>query len=122
MNAPPAELLAWAQAAYFALTGIWPLVHMPSFLAVTGPKRDLWLVKTVGALVTAVALPIGIAAGNGRVTPEIILLAAGSAAALGAVDVVYVTKGLIPKVYLLDAAAEVLLIAAWAAVWFSAAR
>jgi len=118
MEARPAELLAYAQAAYFAATGVWPIVHMPSFLAVTGPKRDLWLVKTVGALVAAVALPIGVAAWNKNVTPEIVLLAAGTAATLGAVDVVYVAKRVIPKVYLFDAAAEALLIAGWAAVWF----
>ena len=118
MDAQPAEMLAYAQAAYFAATGVWPIVHMPSFLAVTGPKNDLWLVKTVGACVAAVGLAIGAAAWNDRVTPEIILLAVGTAAALGAVDVVYVSKRVIPKIYLVDAAAEALLIAAWAAVWF----
>jgi hypothetical protein len=36
-----ARWLAGLQGAYFLVTGVWPLVHMPSFLAVTGPKTDL---------------------------------------------------------------------------------
>jgi hypothetical protein len=35
-------LVALVQGVYFLLTGVWPIVHLPSFLAVTGPKTDLW--------------------------------------------------------------------------------
>src|SRR5688572_21157874 len=109
--------IAIIQGLYFFLTGGWPIVHMRSFLAVTGPKADLWLVKTVGALVAVVGVVLLLAAGSGRVTSEIALLAVGSAAALGAVDVVYVAKRVIAKVYLLDALAEALLILAWGVAW-----
>ena len=37
--------LAWIQGLYFFFTSVWPIVHMSSFLAVTGPKHDLWLVQ-----------------------------------------------------------------------------
>jgi hypothetical protein len=37
------------QALYYLATGLWPLVHLPSFEAVTGPKTDDWLVHMVGA-------------------------------------------------------------------------
>ena len=43
--------LLLAEGVYFFLTGLWPVVHLPSFIAVTGPKRDLWLVRTVGLLI-----------------------------------------------------------------------
>jgi hypothetical protein len=33
--------LPLAHGGFYLLTGVWPLVHMPSFLAVTGPKTDL---------------------------------------------------------------------------------
>jgi len=112
------SLVALVQGVYFLLTGVWPIVHLRSFLAVTGPKADLWLVKTVGAAVGVIGLVILLSGRGGRVTPEIILLGVGSAAALGAVDVVYVTKRVIPKVYLLDAAAEAALILAWAVAWW----
>jgi hypothetical protein len=51
------------------------------------------------------------------VTPEVVLLGVASAAALGAVDVVYVTKRIIPRIYLFDAAAEAVLILAWGVAW-----
>ncbi|HEX2022926.1 MAG TPA: hypothetical protein VHH36_09430, partial [Candidatus Thermoplasmatota archaeon] len=66
-----ARALAAGQGAYFAATGAWPLLHMPSFLAVTGPKTDLWLVDTVGALVLVVGAVLLLAAGRDRVSPEV---------------------------------------------------
>ena len=109
----PLIIISTIQGLYFLLTGVWPIVHMRSFLAVTGPKVDLWLVKTVGALVAVVGAVLLVAALCGRVTPEAIALGIGCAAALGIVDVVYVAKRVITKIYLLDAAAEAALIAAW---------
>jgi hypothetical protein len=44
----------------------------------------------------------------------LVLVAAGSAAALATIDVVYVAKRRISPVYLLDAIAEIALVAAWA--------
>src|SRR3954452_1725094 len=109
--------LAWAQAAYFILTGVWPLVHIRSFMAVTGPKRDLWLVRTVGAVVSAVGLALATAAWSGEFPAAIFVLAVGSALALTAIDVIYVWAGAISKIYLLDAAAEIALVAGWAIFW-----
>src|SRR4051794_41935238 len=43
-----------AQGAYYTLTGLWPLVHMASFEAVTGPKTDDWLVRMVGLLAAVI--------------------------------------------------------------------
>jgi hypothetical protein len=109
--------LAWAQAAYFILTGIWPIVDIKSFMAVTGPKRDLWLVRTVGAVVSAIGLALAIAAWTGEFPAAIFVLAVGSALALTAIDVIYVWAGAISKIYLLDAAAEIALVAGWAIFW-----
>ncbi|VTR52312.1 Uncharacterised protein [Sphingobacterium thalpophilum] len=44
------------QGIYYCLTGIWPVIHISSFMAVTGPKTDLWLVKMVGLLSLAIGL------------------------------------------------------------------
>src|SRR3954471_11930266 len=107
------RILALSQAIYFAITGLWPIVHMRSFLAVTGPKADLWLVKTVGVLVTAVAIPVGLAGWHDRVTPEVMILAIGSAAGLGAVDLIYSLRRVISKIYLVDALAEAALVLLW---------
>lgn len=106
--------LALSQGLFYAATGIWPLVHMRSFEAVTGPKADRWLVRTVGALIGVAGGAMISAAQRGRVTPEIRALAVGSAAVLAVIDITYVAKKRIPPVYLLDAAAELGLVGAWA--------
>jgi hypothetical protein len=109
-----ARTLALVQGAYYAATGVWPLLHMRSFEAVTGPKADRWLVRTVGALVGVIGGALVSSGRSGRLSPEIRGIAAGSAAALAAVDVIYVAQRRIPPVYLLDAVAEVGLMAGWA--------
>lgn len=110
----PARVLAWIQGAYFALTGLWPLVHMPSFLAVTGPKTDLWLVQTVGVLVLVVGLVLLLAARrDAAATPEMRTLAMGTALGLAAIDVIFTSTGTLRAVYLLDAIPEVVLAAFW---------
>lgn len=107
------DLVAWVQGGYFVLTGLWALVHIRSFMAVTGPKQDLWLVKTVGALVVVIGAVLLVAARTRRLGGEIMLLAVGSALALTAIDVIYVSRGTILPIYLLDAAAEVVLVIGW---------
>jgi hypothetical protein len=109
--------VSWAQALYYVLTGVWSLVSIRTFQMVTGPKVDTWLVKTVGVLVIVIGAVLGMAAARRQWTPEIPLLATGSAAGLAGIDVVYVAQKRISPVYLLDALAEVLLIAMWAIAW-----
>lgn len=108
------EVAAVAQGAYYVATGVWPFVSMRSFLAVTGPKADLWLVKTVGGLVGVVGSALLLGGLRRRVTPELTLLGAGSAAALGAIESVYAYRRRISPVYLADALVEAALLAAWA--------
>jgi len=110
-------ILAGAQGIYYVMTGVWPIVHMRSFLAVTGPKNDLWLVKTVGAVITCIGLTLGIAGWRGAVSLEILVLGVSSALALTIVDIHYVVRKVNPPIYLLDAGPEILLIAAWLVLW-----
>jgi hypothetical protein len=39
---------------YYVATGVWPLVSMTAFEAVTGPKVDDWLVRMVALLVIVI--------------------------------------------------------------------
>ena len=105
--------LAAAQGTFYVATGVWSIVGRRSFQRVTGFKFEGWLLKTVGALVTASGAAMIEAARHDRVTPEIRLLAEGSAASLAAIDVVYVARRRIRPVYLLDAVVEAALVAAW---------
>ena len=105
--------LARTQALYYAATGIWPLLDIRSFERITGPKVERWLVKTVGALVTAVGASLALAARDDPGRAETVILATGSAASLGTIDVIYVAKRRISPVYLLDALAQAALLVAW---------
>lgn len=109
---PLAAGLAVAQGVFDVVTGVWPIVHLRSFEAVTGPKREGWLVKTTGALITAIGGALLAAGLRRRVGPELMLLAAGSAASLAVVDLVYSPQRISP-VYLLDALAEGVLVTGW---------
>ena len=103
-----------AQAAYYIVTGVWPLVSMRSFEAITGRKFDRWLVKMVGLLAATNGLTLALAASrtDRKAQGETIVLSIASALAFSAVDVVYALKGTISKIYLADAVVEALLIAA----------
>jgi hypothetical protein len=114
-SGPRAGTAAWGQALLYGTTGVWPLVSMRSFEAVTGPKEEDWLVETFGAVLAVVGATFALAAARGRVTRELRTLGIGCAAALAAADVLFVAQRRISPVYLLDAAAEAALIAAWAA-------
>ena len=94
------------QGGYYAATGVLPFVSRRLFEALTGPKREWWLVQTVGSLVTVEGAGLLAAAMRRRQTPELVAIAAGSALALGAIDVVYVARRRIAPTYLADAAVE----------------
>src|SRR3954468_24319759 len=109
--------VAWIYAIYFLLTGMWPVVHIKSFMAVTGPKTDLWLVRTVGLLITAVGLCVAIAAAQRQIQLHALVLAIASSGFLLLIDMIYVARGVFARIYLLDAAVELLLIIAWVIGW-----
>lgn len=102
----PTDTVLAAQGVYYALTGIWALLHIGSFQWVTGPKVDTWLVKTVGALVLVSGTVMAASGFRRRSLPEIRALALGSAIAFTLIDTIYVAKRRISLVYLLDAALE----------------
>jgi hypothetical protein len=102
------------QGAYFAATGIWPLISRRSFERVTGPKADFWLAQTVGVLVTAIGTALLTAEWRQRVTPEVELLAVSAGAGLGLTEAMFAVRGRISKVYLVDALVEAALLASWA--------
>jgi hypothetical protein len=82
------ELIAKLQGGYYVATGIWPLLSMRTFEAITGPKVDKWLVKTVGTLVSVIGATLWVGGTRRQVAPELKLLAMGSAAGLTAIEIV----------------------------------
>lgn len=110
--------LARAHGIFYAATGIWPILHLRSFEAVTGPKKEGWLVRTVGALVGVVGGVLVASARRERgPSGDLVATAVGCALSLTAIDITYVAKGRIAPVYLLDAVAELGLVTAWCILW-----
>lgn len=107
------RLLAAAQSAYFVATGVVPFVSRPAFERVTGPKKDWWLVQTVGALAIAVGAGLGLAAARDGVTPEVRVLGGSTAAGFAAVETYHALRGRISRAYLVDALAELVFVAGW---------
>ena len=105
--------VALMQGIYFFITGIWPLISMKTFLMVTGPKTDLWLVRTVGLLLAVIGAVLLYAQMTGTIHQPVIALAMGSALSLTIIEFVYVTKGVISPIYLGDAAIEIILLIGW---------
>lgn len=119
VNGQSGKWLSWVwriQALYFLVTGLWPCIEIRSFQKISGPKTDIWLVKTVGVLVSVIGGVIAAAGMRQRITPEIAGLAVGSSAGLAAIDVYYSSRGRISRVYLLDALVEALFIGAWGVI------
>jgi 2-methylcitrate dehydratase PrpD len=112
--------VAAVQAAFYISTGVWPLLHRHSFERLTGRKADFWLAQTVGATVAAIGAGLAHAASQRRhVSPELRTVAMTSAAGLTLIDLIFVARKRISRVYLVDATAEAALIAAWARAWTS---
>jgi hypothetical protein len=111
------RLLLLVQGAFYFLTGIWPILHMPSFLWVTGEKVDLWLVTTVGAVLAVNGM--GFVFESRRQVPSVgvCLIAAALTATLIAIDIIYVSRQTISPVYLWDSAAELVLLLLWILSW-----
>src|SRR5688500_7588908 len=118
--------LAWLQGLYFLLTGAWPLVSVRTFQLVTGKKTDHlvadppaeadhWMLFTISGLIIAIALVMLAAAWKRRISFDVALVGIASAAALTLIDIVYVARGTIAPIYLLDAAAELVIILSW--IW-----
>lgn len=105
--------LARAHGLFNVVTGVWPIVHMPSFEAVTGPKTDDWLVRTVGGLLVGNGLTQITGAPDAARRVGI-----GTATTLAAIDLVYAPPGRIRRIYLLDALMQL----GWAAAWLAVRR
>ena len=116
----PQTVLA-IQGIYYVVFGFWPILHMKSFLSVTGKKGkydnldsgaqgDHWLVITVSLLLIAVGLTLVASAIASELQAPTYILSGLVAGSLALVDVRYVSRGIIARIYLLDAAVELALL------------
>jgi hypothetical protein len=106
--------MARVQGLVYLVSGGWPLVHLRSFEAVTGPKIDDWLVRTVAGILVAIGAAEVWADRRDEVTPPLAVAGAGTAITLGSVAAWYAARGRIREVYFVDAAMEAALAVGWA--------
>jgi len=109
----PWKGLLITQSAYYMLTALWALVHIKSFMQVTGPKTDVWLVKTISVMLIPMSLVLfaGIFRwGNGK---TLFLLGAGTALGLAFIDFYYTHHGIISPVYKVDGYMQIIFLVLW---------
>lgn len=85
-------------------------------MEVTGPKTDVWLVKTVAVLLLAISISFITSFFLRKINIPVITLAISCCLVLLFIDCYYVWNGTIAEIYLLDALAEVFLLILWAIV------
>lgn len=111
-----ATILLKIQGFYFVLTAAWGLLDIESFMLVTGPKHDIWLVKTVSLLLLVTGIVYLVAAFRRELVASVLLLIILAPVSLIIIDVYYALTDVIWEVYLLDAAAEFVLLLGW--LWY----
>jgi hypothetical protein len=101
------------QGTYSLITALWGLVDIETFMAVTGPKTDVWLVKTVSVLIMPIAFSLisAIYIKNSIVPAAIVGLT--SALGLASIDFYYTSNNVISDVYMADGFMQLLFIIAW---------
>jgi hypothetical protein len=98
------------QGLYYLISGIWPLVSIETFEAVTGEKTDDWLVQTVGVLAAVIGAALLVGVTRGRPSRETLALSVLCILGFAAVDIVFVLRGTIGPIYLADAAVQAALL------------
>lgn len=107
------RLIISTQATYILLTAVWPLVHIESFMDITGYKTDIWLVKTVGALLIPVAACLYSYLFRESDRLPAIILGALTAVAFLSIDLYYALTNVISDIYLADGAVEFIFLVLW---------
>ena len=105
--------VSWMQGLYTLLTAVWPIVHIKSFMEVSGYKTDVWLVKTVGVLLAAIAVSLLLSIPHKQNNFPIAILALFTAVGMAYVDFFYALSDTIPDIYMADGFAEILFALAW---------
>ena len=108
------KVTLWIQGSYTLLTALWGIIDIDSFMVVTGPKNDIWLVKTVSVVLVAIGLCLLIQGLSGVKSIAVMVLAFFSSLGLAFVDIYYATRDVISNVYLADAFIQILLLFTWA--------
>ena len=107
------RFLLWFQGIYTLLTALWPLIDIQSFMWATGPKTDIWLVKTVGVCLTAIALSLLSSLFVPSHPLPSIVLGGCTAVGMACIDFYYTFTDTISAIYLWDGLLEIVFAITW---------
>jgi len=105
--------LLWVQAIYTFLTAAWGLIDIDSFMEVTGPKTDIWLVKTVSVLLLPVVVCFFSALFLKMPFLPVFLIAVITTARLASIDFYYTARHTIKWIYAIDGIVELIFLMVW---------
>jgi hypothetical protein len=105
--------VALAQGIYFFITGAWAIFHAKSFMLITGPKTDIWLLRLVGMLTVGISWVLFIVVKRKKQSLESMVLILFSGFSYLTIDVVYSLSGIIRYVYLYDAIIQLIFLSIW---------
>ena len=107
------RILLGIQCIYTFITAVWSLVDIESFMLVTGYKTDIWLVKTVGAILVSISLCMTTHLFIRTDHLPVVILAIFSSIGFICIDFYYALNDIISNVYLADGFAQILFLLGW---------
>ncbi len=107
------RILLGVQSIYTFITAVWSLVDIESFMLVTGYKTDIWLVKTVGAILVSISLCMATHLFIRTDHLPVVILAIFSSIGFICIDFYYALNDIISNVYLADGFAQILFLLGW---------
>lgn len=111
------KLTLTIQGIYYLFTALWPIIDIKSFMIVTGHKTDIWLVKTVGALLIPMSLTMITHIFLRTDHLPIVVLCFTAAIAFAIIDFYYAMHDVILDVYMIDGAIQLGLICTWSYIF-----
>lgn len=105
---------ALVQGIYLLIVGLWPVLDSVSFMAITGPKVDVWVLKVTGALMAIIGFVLLHARQKTVINSSLAMLGMLTAAVIAIFEIYYVSRGIIRSIYLLDAIIEIVFFLMWA--------
>jgi hypothetical protein len=107
------KYLTLIQATYFLVTAVWPIVHIQSFMEVTGYKTDIWLVKTVGALLIPISICLMMFLFISADKRPALALGSLCCVAFISIDFYYALTDVISDIYLADGVLQIIFLLTW---------
>src|SRR5262249_19073178 len=84
---------ALVQGLYYLLIGLWPVLAAESFVRATGHKLDFWLAQRMGLLLVVIGATLCLASYRREKSPEVLLIAVGSAVVMAGTGLLFVLGG-----------------------------